>query len=425
MTNNPSPEERCGRLAVAFRNLPEPVRLFLLADLALWLLALAFESVCRFVLHLPSPYKSPLLFEHFPDLIDLRARFTHLHTLQFFTDTVDPKCMYPAPIVATYSFFYLFSPHDLAFYLCFGVAAFALAGVLATHALIRRGLARNSALLLIGFSFFSSYPLWFTLKQANQEICVWCFVAFGLFCYVQRRNTLAAACFGVAAAMKIFPFVYLALFLSRRRWREPLIAAATAALVTIPSLWLAYPHILESWRLTGIAVSHFRDVVTLRTYPQMGFDHSLFGLFKSLFHHFLSPSSLSHVLTAYLLCAAAGGVVLYLARIRRLPFVNQVLCLSVASVALPPTSFDYTLLHMYAPWLLLLFLSLHQKSTENRPLTVALLGCAILFSPQTEVIFREGSRGGQIKAVTLIVLFVLALRYPLGQLYDAQDVLIN
>jgi len=417
------------RQSTGFR-LPHVLRVFLAVDLVLLSFAFLCEIVSRFGLHLGYPYRSPLLSERFPDLVTLRTRFTYLHTLKFFTDTQQPRCMYPAPVIAAYSFFYLFKPYDLVAFLLFAILSFSIAAFFFGRALIRRGLATRSTVLLVSIALLTAYPLWFTCNQANMEICVWVLLSLGVFFFLKGRGYAAGALFGIAGAMKIFPFVYLGLLLARRQYRQVLFAFVAAAAVTLPALWLAYPHLLESWRLTNASVAYYRPLIMLHVFPQTSFDHSLFGLIKICLHPLPPPSVLDPILTACLAACALGGLLLYILRIRHLPIINQVLCLCVASILFPPTSFDYTLMQLYAPWALLAFFAIQpQDDSRSIPgLKAAFICFAILFVPETEFIVRwhtPYSLGGQIKALTLIVLFIIGLRYPFDwRESDRQNVVV-
>ena len=132
----------------------------------------------------------------------------------------------------------------------------------------------------------------------------------------------------------------------------------------------------------------------------------------------------AHILRGYTITTALGGLVAYFARIRKLPFVNQVLCLTLATVMLPPVSFDYTLIHLYTPFALWALL-LADRNGERRllaPGTQGVLLCfVILFSQVGEVILQGDRLGGQIKAVALLALFVLGLWYPLRSEFDGAD----
>jgi len=198
-----------------------------------------------------------------------------------------------------------------------------------------------------------------------------------------------------------------------------LYAILTAALVTVSSLWLVYPHVLLSWRLSNQALAKFREVVMIKKlYPQTAFDHSLFALIKVALHPLPPPAVMHHLLDAYMAISVLGGLILFFVRIRKLPVCNQVLCLCVACILLPPTSFDYTLMHLYVPWALLALLAVQAKAFHKQfPGLIAAFICfAILFVPETEFIYHAHSYGGQIKALALLALFVIGLYYPFGPL---------
>jgi hypothetical protein len=394
--------------------LPRSLQIFLGVAVTLLMVAGIVETICRYYLHFGPPYNSPLLSEHFADLLTLRPRFQNLHTLLFFTDINDPPYMYPAPVAICYRVFFSFAPYELGVFLSFVVLCFVVAAILFGRELIRRNLSRTATILLLGISLVTSFPLWFELKQANMEICSWVLLAVGLWAFLRGRGYTSAACFGIAGAMKITPFFYLGLFLARRQYRHILFALLSAAAVTVPSLWMIYPHIGDSWRLTNLAVSKFRTVVTLHIYPHLAFDHSLFGVIKKVAFKHLSYHQLSHLLTMYSIIAALCMLLVFFLWVRKLPVINQVICLCVATLILPPTSFDYTLLSLYLPWAMLVLLAVHRGNRDQDVpgLVLAMVCFAILFVPETEIILHRRSIAGQLKALTLVALFFIALRYP-------------
>jgi hypothetical protein len=151
----------------------------------------------------------------------------------------------------------------------------------------------------------------------------------------------------------------------------------------------------------------------------VGFDHSLFAVPKAMLllaHQgtLPGPETLAKMLTIYLVGMAAVGAILYWVAIRRLPLINQVICLTVATIMLPPVSYDYTLLHLYVPWAMLVLLAAENPGHEVRSLMAAMVCFAILFAPETELILHGRSYGGQVKAVALVLLFGIALlrRFP-------------
>lgn len=408
-------------IAVEITELPRPLKIFLFVQLTLSTVAVVVEMFCRFVLHMGVPYWSPLLNGDFPDLVTLVPRFQYFHTLVFFTDTKDNPFMYPAPVAMVYRFFFFFKPHHLAAFFCFIALCFLASTIVLGRSLIRRGLNRGSTFLLLSLSLLAFYPLWFEVKQANVEIVTWALLTLGIWLFLRGRSYSAAAAFGIAGSLKIFPFLYLGLLLSRRQYRQILVGFLVAVGVTVPSLWLLYPHVLESWRLTNLAVAKFRPLMMLVLhYPASSFDHSIFGFIKMCLHPLPPPPVVSVMLTTYLALAVVFVLLVYFLRIHRLPVINQVICLTILSILLPPTSFDYTLINLYAPWALLALYSvtLARQGRESNGLVPAMVCFAILFAAETEVIINHWSYGGPIKTLALIALLTVALRYPFSDTAD-------
>ena len=78
-------------------------------------------------------------------------------------------------------------------------------------------------------------------------------------------------------------------------------------------------------------------------------------------------------------------------------------------------SHDYTLLHLYTPFVLLVLGVLAEHPDHRRrTIEAALLACfLLLFSSENYLILHSLRFAGQVKAVVLILLFVIALRCPL------------
>jgi hypothetical protein len=113
------------------------------------------------------------------------------------------------------------------------------------------------------------------------------------------------------------------------------------------------------------------------------------------------------------LVSAAAGLILYFWKIRSLPRTNQVLALTVASILLPPLSHDYTLVHLYIPWALLVLVAICSKDARGpRGLTLCFICMAILMSPESFLFFRGVRIAGQFKAIVLLVLLVISVVCP-------------
>jgi hypothetical protein len=149
---------------------------------------------------------------------------------------------------------------------------------------------------------------------------------------------------------------------------------------------------------------------------QTGYDHSLFALIK-VAHLYVTNKAVVRIETVhrFVLFSAVAGTALFFARIRHLPLANQVICLCIASIALPPVSYDYTLLNLYVPWAILVCFAVETQNVRVQGLTAAFVCFGIATSIETEVIYEGHSLGGQIKAIALCVLMGIALRYPFGE----------
>ena len=285
------------------------------------------------------------------------------------------------------------------------------------RAWVRCGVLPASAALFLLVTYALAFPFWFEFSQGNIEWVVWCVMMLGLWAFCTGRYRTAAICIGVAGSMKIFPIIFIGLFIPPRRYGAILLTLATAALSTVCSLWAVDPHLHQSWTQTAAALGIFAQEHMAQIRPlEGGFDHSLFALVKLVLNAFAGSREHEQGLGIYLALAALVGCLLFFVRIRKLPAVNQVLCLTVAAVALPPVSYDYTLIHLYAGLALLGFVAMEAAQHDQRPkvagLVPALLLLAFVLSPESEFLVHGVRYSGQLKCVGLLALGYVCLRYP-------------
>ena len=395
--------------------LPRPLRRFVFLLVTLTAACLVTEFLCARLLHLPYPYDWPLYTPErsFDDLIIYHPRFPAFATPAFFDPPWYPFT-YPAPVALLYRAFYTFPDYVTAFLVTAGTLV-AAAIALFTRVLRSRSAPWRLVLLLLVPTILCAYPLAFEFQQANLEIFVTVFTTLGLWLFCRGKAWPAAILFGLAASLKLFPIAFLVLFLTRRQYRQAAAAAAIALATILLSLWIACPNLSNALHGMQAGAAFFQHEYALRT--TTAFDHSLFALLKAatVLRHpaqaLLDPATL----TVYLAGAALIAAVVCL-RLRRLPLLNQVLALSVLAVLLPPVSFDYTLLNLYAPWALLVLFTL--ETPEAPGLTPAFVSFAILLAPTSEFILHGIALGAQIKAVALVALLLGALTRPLKPASD-------
>lgn len=402
------------------------IRMFYRIVLLLTLICAVCECFCYFVQHRHAPYTWP--FIPFYDNVDIRcyiSRFHHFHHLDFFSS--DPRLGsgfgYPAPGAVLYEIFYL-TAHPIVSFFIVSLGLMSLLGATLFRSMRAEGLNMRTTAFFLAFSVVLSYPLWFEFLLGNLEVLIFLMVAAGILAFLYGHSYTAATLIAVAGSVKLVPFIFLGLLIARKQYREAAYAILLAGAINVISLWLICPDIATSWRGINTGLDLFRDSYMLHFRSvEMGFDHSLFGAIKQFTLSGSAPATISRVLSWYTAVTAIAGVLLFFGWIRRLPVLNQIICLTVAEVLLPPLSHDYTLLSLYISWGLLIVLSLRAAWQGRRlpGLTAVFVCFAILMSPQTEAIAAGQSYGGQIKCLVLLVLMGLALRYSFVSEFDGVD----
>lgn len=367
------------------------------------------------------PYSTPFPTTVFEDLRIYLGRFETFHTPQFFEYSRHSHFAYPAGAAVIYKAFYA-TNHVRSTY-CYLSLAWAIFGAaFFTRALLRRGVSLVLALAL-SVTCCVSYPFMFLIQRGNIEIALWIISSFGILAYMRKQPYVAAILWGMAAAIKIYPIFLLGIFLGRRR-REigPLLAGiASALLTTLACLAYVGPSVGLAFRgfLGGVQGFQGAYAETVRS-SSMGYDHSLFSPFK------LFAVSIGHLagpwLHPYYVIAGTVATLLFLLRVRKLPFANRLTFLTVAFVLLPPVSYEYTLVHLYVPGALHLLYALqprtatapsrHQANLQARSLLLALACILVIFLPINLFIVHGILFAGQAQIVPLLLLAALAALHP-------------
>jgi hypothetical protein len=399
------------------QHLPVILRRFVWATIALATLCIAVVVFCRDVLHLSYPYDTPVLTAryNYHDYWMFTDRFHHFHSPDFFTAHAEFIFSYPAPMAVLYKLTYVLTDESTRAFLAVMALTFIAVAVLFGRALLKANVALEPVVALTATTLLLSDPIWMELNRANLEFYVWVFVSLGVWLFFRGKGYGAAACFGAAGAMKLFPFVYLGLLIAKKQYRQVVFGFLVSAVVMVGSLWILCPDVLFAWHTLNANANEFgKAYLYQRLWLEVGFDHSLFALIKMLWRHLPGPAVMGRVLSIYMAVAAIGGTVLFFTRIRYLPVANQLVCLTAASLLLPPSSSDYTLIHLYAPWAVLVFVVFDaaRAGREVPGLGKAFACFAVLMSSESEMFFRHERAEGMIKAVALIALWYIAMKYP-------------
>jgi hypothetical protein len=390
----------------------------------LWALALIILELSRHVLHQGYPLNTIFVRGiRFWDFTVYAQRFAVWGNGDLFFSLPGFPFDYPPPLLVSELAYYKISSSPLYAYFA-TVILFVVAGaLLVAMAVPKRRRIRPLAIAAAVATAIFSYPLFFLLDRGNIEGLVWIASSLGLLFFARTRYLAAALFLALATAMKIFPGVLLLLFVAKRRYREFCMSLAAVAVITYASLWLAGP--TPSRAAQGIleGMDHLRRDQVLEIKPQdVGFDHSAWSFAKQIFYRFDHNvehvnALLPRVYLIYALLAVAAFAALYSLRIRYLPVVNQILALSDLSVMLPFVSYNYTLVHMLAPFsILVLILAADAPSgrlrLSYRQMLFLLLPFAFIFTPQNYLALSVLDFDGQVKFLALLALLVAALRIP-------------
>jgi hypothetical protein len=389
--------------------LPQSLRYFLFAILSLTIASLGYSLVARW-LGLGLPYDFPYLFSpglFFSDFNELVGHIALFGKPEFFTQ--HDYFMYP-PAAALALKLSCFSSHPNKGFAILLLASGAFFAICFYRILRRRGVDAGPAALLASSVAITSYPYLFVLQRGNMEVFIWLTVSLGLWSFSRGRYAWAAVCFGLATALKLYPFIFFSLFLPRRRYLDILLGVVTTVAITLVALRAMSPNLGYAFAWDSIQLQAFGKYYAASPFG-LGYDHSFFALVKFAtlpWHPDLTP-----LVRPYTWIVAISCLALYFGRIWKLPLVNQILALSVLSVTIAPVSFDYTLLSLYASLAILCVIALKTPDIEQSRLVPFFLLYAAILTPESYVVLHGARFCGELRALCLLALLILAVRRPI------------
>jgi hypothetical protein len=378
------------------------------AVLGITVLSVGIELFCHYVLGLRYPYDWPFVnrIAIFDDLLDWLPQFRAIHTEAFFHQRL--QVLYPAPMTLFYMPFYWMGRWALAGYLLLAATIVCTALTLLGRHMVASGISKNAVITFLAAVLITSYPLGFLLHAANLELILWAFVMAGVWAFCRGKEGLAATLFGLAASMKLYPIIFLALFIQKKSWSRIVQGVAVTVAATIASLWVIYPHIAVTWKQNQAGTQMFlrRDGMHWVA-GQAGFDHTLFSFIKTILPTH-NPWVFAKVFVGYLLVVAVAVIWAWFSRIQQKPLLERLTFLTVLIVLLPATSYDYTLVHLYAPWGLLV-LAISRGDFLTRAGLVAFSCFAVLLTAQAFIIAGGNHYSAELKCLALLSLGIAAI----------------
>ena len=280
----------------------------------------------------------------------------------------------------------------------------------------RQAIGKEDIVNAIVFTF-CTYPLLFAFDRGNIEMVMFILVSGYVFLFQARCYVSASLLLALAIGMKLFPAVFIVLYLKEKKYRELLFMFVFLAVLS-GGLYL-----FQDWNIVMRQTRWFLDFY--RNDYIIGdagllFGHSLFGLGKTVFyglysdgggsreaaHEFLRLNStiILQTYTAFtFLVYGIAAVYIYFSK--RLSLWKEIAILTLLFCCLPNVSADYKLLHLYTP--LMLFLTSREVSSNERSLTVFF---GLLLIPKAYYYFWSGgSTGTLIEPILMIALLISIL----------------
>jgi hypothetical protein len=365
-----------------------------------------FAAIAAILWLLPLVSSHSVLFPagpNYEDIIVYKGRFTVYHSAKFFTSKTFSGFAYPPGAAPIYEAFYRTSDALLTYLIvAYTTAVIAL---IAAYRYLHRNRIGNLFPLFLLFSF----PLIFLIQRANIELILWIIVALGILAYRRGLGLIAAVLFGLAAAVKLYPIFLLGLFLKRRQDLPAFaVGCLTAVVALIAATAYAGPTFVFAAHgfINGVGnfQGHYVDTVSR---VEVAFDHSLFSPIKYwAYSHHTTPAPWTQL---YYLTAGTFALLLFL-RVRTMPTLNNIVFLTTAMVSLPPVSFNYTLVHLYLPMLLLLAALTAARTNPTAALTLALILSLML--PLIALSIIHPIPAGPIQSFTLLAILILCAITP-------------
>jgi hypothetical protein len=219
---------------------------------------------------------------------------------------------------------------------------------------------------------------------------------------------------GLAAATKLYPIILLVLLVAKLRFRALVLGMTSFVVASVLSMAYLGPSMSVALRRSlrnVVGYQNFR--ASELTVHEFAANHSAFIPVRFLAS--IMGGATGALTNIYYLFGGLIFVALFFGMVRKLPLPNQVLVVTTFMVLLPPISYFYTLVHLYAPFMMLVFLAVRAERAGVR--VRGLTGTILLFVPifAAFMIFtypRVLLFGGLIQSLMLMCLFLRAVQFP-------------
>ena len=224
-------------------------------------------------------------------------------------------------------------------------------------------------LLGITLITFLSYPLIFAFDRGNIEYLVLALLLLFFIFYKKEKYKTAAVLLAFPICMKLYPAVFILLFIKKKKLKEFFVCGIASILTMIASYCLL-GGTLKSIPIAIDNFSYFTDVYAL-TKNGVQFSHTVWSSMN--YCNLLLSNTLINAdyITIYTISIAIISLFLtaYIIFIEKEEW-KIITILTVMMITFPHVSFDYTLIHMYIP---IVFFIMSKNTTKKEGILYSVL----------------------------------------------------
>lgn len=226
------------------------------------------------------------------------------------------------------------------------------------------------------FSFLS-YPFLISIDRANFEVFVFIFIFLFIFFYMKEHFALSVLFLSFAISMKLFPAVFIVLFLCDRKYKYLFYTLALVLVLSAISLLLFEGTVIDNLTNLSNNLNVYNEIYAL-TNEGLYTTHSLFGLIKIFIAHshpYNYPYMVDSLFKLYPLVAISifSCISIYIIILEN-EMWKKVALLVFSMNLLPYVSHDYKLMHIFIP----LFLFINTKAGDRDDLIYIILFSLLL-----------------------------------------------
>ena len=345
-------------------------KIFIIAVLSGLLIAIVWHAFLGYILHFNYPWNTFLFspearFSDFTDVFKLTLnRQPYLENADGFLSNYFPL---------TYLFFIVFNliGNINAALLIFQV----LFVFLACFGIFLLNKEKELKLQFIIPSFFLSYPFIFCLDRANIESYLFICLLFFLLFFYNKQYFLSSIFLAIAISMKLYPGVFIILFLVKKQYKHIFLTSLQVAVLSILSILVFKGGFVENIKGLSAGLSWFNKSYI---FDALGIPYgsSLYSIFRALIGVLGNDKDFLLIFNrVYSIgCLISFLLISVLIIKRKCSDWKALMLLTNIMILFPYVSFDYKLISLFIP----LFFFIKDNQVINERVNLFYLVCFIL-----------------------------------------------